>query len=35
MEEFLEETILTGLKGRIYNLIVLRKINQKMKIRDE
>ena len=34
MEEFLEETILTGLKGRIYEVIVLRKVNQKIKICD-
>ena len=34
MEEFLEQLILTGLKGRIYDLIVLRKANQKMKLRD-
>ena len=32
MEEFLEETILTGLKGRIYDVIVQRKFNQKIKI---
>ena len=34
MEEFLEQLILTGLKGRIFDLIVLRKANQKMKLRD-
>ena len=34
MEEFLEETILTGLKGRIYEVIVLKKVNQKIKICD-
>ena len=28
MEEFLEETILTGLKGRIYEVIVLKKVNR-------
>ena len=34
MEEFLEETILPCLKGRIYEVIVLRKVNQKIKICD-
>ena len=34
MEEFLEQLILTGLKGRIYDIIVLRKANKKMKLRD-
>ena len=34
MEELLEQLILTGLKGRIYDIIVLRKANQKMKLRD-
>ena len=34
MEEFLEHLIRTGLKGRIYEVIVLRKANQKIKLRD-